>query len=134
MSEKTMLQTVVAVGGSLLTYLFGGWSALLSVLVSFVVVDYITGVLAAALEGKLNSETGIKGIVKKILIFTFVAIGNLLDIAIGSGGSICKNAVIYFFLSNELLSIVENAGRIGLPIPEVLRKAVEILNEKATKE
>lgn len=134
MKEKTLYQSIVAVGGSLLTYLFGGWSALLGVLVSFVVVDYITGVLAAATEGKLNSEIGLKGIGKKAFIFLFVAIGNLADTALGSTGNLFRDAVIYFYLANELLSIIENAGRMGVPVPSILKKAVEIFNSKSEKQ
>lgn len=130
MSGKTLFQSIAAVGGSLVTYLFGGWSALLGVLVSFVVADYITGVLAAATEGKLNSEVGLKGIAKKILIFILVAIGHQIDLALGLGGDLVRDAAIYFYLANELLSILENTGRMGLPIPGVLKKAVEVLNGK----
>lgn len=130
MSSKTLFQSIAAIGGSLLTYLFGGWSALLGVLVSFVVADYVTGVLAAATEGKLSSEVGLKGIAKKVFIFLFVALGNLADTALGSSGNIIRDAVIYFYLANELLSIIENAGRMGVPVPGILKKAVEILNGK----
>lgn len=130
MNTKTVYQSIAAVGGSLVTYLFGGWSALLGVLVSFVIADYITGVLAAFSEKKLSSEIGAKGIAKKVFIFVFVALGNLADVAIGANGNIIRNAVIYFYLANELLSIIENAGRMGVPVPSVLKHAVEILNSK----
>lgn len=129
MRTKEIYQSVLAVCSSLLTYLFGGWSALLGVLVTFVVLDYVTGVLAAAIEGKLNSNIGLKGIAKKISIFVLVAVGHLADIAIGT--DIIMNAVIYFYIANELLSILENIGETGLPIPDVLKNAVESLKGKS---
>jgi len=131
MDYKDILKSIVAVGGSLVTYLLGGWSTLIQILVAFVVIDYVTGVLAAASEGKLNSEIGMKGIAKKVFIFIFVALGNLADTALDMQGNLLRNAVIYFYLANELLSIIENAGRMGIPVPGILEKAVEIFNSKS---
>jgi toxin secretion/phage lysis holin len=119
----------VAVGGSLVTYLLGGWSALVQILVTFVVIDYITGVLAAAIRGKLNSNIGLKGIAKKVFIFVIVACGHLVDGAMGTA-DIVRDAAIYFYMANELLSILENAGEIGLPVPDILKNAIERLKGK----
>lgn len=121
--------TMTALGG-LIGYFWGGWSALLGILLSFVVIDYITGFIAAGAEGKLSSEVGFKGIAKKILIFVLVAVGHLLDKALGGQNDMFRDATIFFFLANELLSIIENAGRAGVPIPQILQNAVEILKGK----
>jgi toxin secretion/phage lysis holin len=120
----------MSVIGGIVGYLWGGWSALLGILLAFVVIDYVTGFIAAGAEGKLSSEVGFKGIAKKILIFVLVAVAHLLDEALGGNNDIFRDAVIFFYLANELLSIIENAGRAGLPIPEVLKNAVEILKGK----
>jgi len=127
--ENVYKFSMIALGG-IVGYLWGGWSALLGILLAFVIIDYITGFIAAGAEGKLSSRVGFKGIAKKILIFVLVAVAHLLDEALGGNNDIFRDAVIFFYLANELLSIIENAGRAGLPIPEVLKNAVEILKGK----
>lgn len=122
-------QTIVAAGGALASYLFGEWSALLSVLLTFVVIDYISGVIAAAVDGKLNSHKGWVGIAKKVSIFFIVAVAHLVDTALGDS-HIFRDASIFFYIANEVLSIVENIGRMGVPIPEKLTNAVEVLKGK----
>ena len=129
MDYKDILKSIVAVGGSLVTYLLGGWSALIKILVAFVVIDYVTGVLAAAYHGKLDSNIGLKGIAKKVFIFIIVACGHLVDNAMGTQ-DIVRDAAIYFYIANELLSILENAGEIGLPVPDMLKNAIERLKGK----
>jgi len=126
---RDIFRYIVAIGGSLVTYLLGGWSALIKILVAFVVIDYITGVLAAAIRGKLNSNIGLKGIAKKVFIFVIVACGHLVDGAMGTN-NIVRDAAIYFYIANELLSILENAGEIGLPVPDMLKNAIERLKGK----
>jgi toxin secretion/phage lysis holin len=116
----------VATLGVAANHLWGEWSPLLQVLVLFVLVDYSTGLMASGMEGKLNSKVGFRGIPKKVMIFAMVAIGHAIDRAIGDG-HIFRDATIFFYLSNELLSIIENSGRIGLPVPDVLKRAVEVL-------
>ena len=123
-------QTLLAIGASIATYAFGGWSALLGILLAFVVSDYITGVAAAAKKGELSSNIGLWGIAKKVLIFLIVALGHMVDTALGTA-SIVQDAVIYFYLSNEIISILENAGEIGVPLPPVLEKAIAILKSKS---
>ncbi len=90
----------------------------------------LTSSLAAGVEGSLSSRVGFKAIPKKILIFIMVAIGNLVDQALGGDNNIFRDGVIFFYLANELLSIIENAGRIGLPIPEFIKNAVTVLKGK----
>lgn len=125
-----LFKTGAALGGAIISYLFGGWSQLLGVLLTFVAIDYITGVAAAAIEGKLSSSVGLKGIAKKVFIFVIVAVAHLVDQALGNN-NMFMTAVVFFYLANELLSILENAGRVGLPVPEIIQKAVEILKGKS---
>ncbi|MDR9795210.1 phage holin family protein [Aeribacillus pallidus] len=125
-----IFKTVVSIGGALASYLFGGWSALLGILLAFVAFDYISGIIASATEGKLSSKIGFKAIPKKVMIFVMVAMGNLVDQALGGDNHIFRDGVIFFYLANELLSIIENAGRAGLPIPEQIKNAVDILKGK----
>lgn len=115
--------------GSIVGYLFGGWHTLLQILLVFVAIDYLTGMIAAGYEGKLNSSVGFRGIAKKVMIFAIVAVGHMIDTALGEN-HIFRDAVIYFYLANELLSILENAGRTGLPIPNVIKNAVDVLKGK----
>ena len=129
MDYKDILKSIVAVGGSLVTYLLGGWSALIQILVAFVIIDYVTGVLAAAYHGKLDSNIGLKGIAKKVFIFVIVACGHLVDNTMGTQ-DIVRDAAIYFYIANELLSILENAGEIGLPVPDILKKSIDTLKGK----
>jgi toxin secretion/phage lysis holin len=120
---------IVAGIGVTANHLWGEWSPLLQVLVLFVLVDYSTGLMASAVEGKLNSKVGFRGIPKKVMIFAMVAVGHAIDRALGDG-HIFRDATIFFYLSNELLSIVENSGRLGLPVPDVIKRAVEVLKGK----
>ena len=102
---------------------------MLTILLTFVVLDYITGVAAAAKEGKLNSEVGAWGIVRKVGIFVIVAVAHLVDRALGDA-HLFRDAAIFFYLANELLSMIENTGRLGAPIPPALQRAVEVLRGK----
>lgn len=133
MQAYDWFRPVVAAVGAALSYLFGGWNALLGVLLAFVVADYVTGVMAAAVDGRLNSAVGMRGIAKKVLIFLIVALAHLADTVLGDN-SMIRDAAIFWYLANELLSIVENAGRIGVPIPPAISRAVEILRGKGEAE
>jgi toxin secretion/phage lysis holin len=103
------LQLLFTAIGGYIGWFLGGFDGLVYALVAFVVIDYITGVMVAVLEKKLSSNIGFKGIFKKVLIFTFVGIGHIIDFHIIKNGSAVRTAVIFFYLSNEGLSIVENA-------------------------
>jgi toxin secretion/phage lysis holin len=118
--------------GAVVGFLFGGWSKALILLVSLVVIDYSTGSLASAVEGKLSSRVGFRGIPKKIMIFVMVAVGHLVDTAIGTN-HMFRDATIFFYCANELVSIIENAGRIGLPVPDRLKQTVDILKGRGEK-
>lgn len=115
----------------LLTLMFGEWSALLTILVALVVIDYITGMTAGALDGGLKSKTGWIGIARKVFIFAMVAVAHLIDLLLIESGfestELVMTMVIVFYAVNEILSITENAGRIGLPVPEQIQNAIEIL-------
>ena len=129
---EVIYKTGAAAVGAVVGYLFGGWSELLGILLAFVVMDYVTGVLAASKEGTLRSAVGFKRIPKKVMIFVLVAVGHLIDRAVGTNG-LFRDATIFFYLANELLSIVENAGRMGLPVPEQIQQAVEVLRGKSKR-
>lgn len=123
------IKIAVGLGGGLASFLFGGWSALLQTLVLFIVLDYIFAIIVAATHGELNSKKGFKGIAKKVGILVLVAVAHQVDSILGDG-TLIKDSVIFFYIANELLSILETVGKTNLPIPNVLRKAVETLNSK----
>ena len=127
------LGTTIKVGltglGAFTGYVFGEWGVLMQILTAFVVADYLTGVIAGFIEGRLASKAGFKGIAKKVTIFTLVAVAHFVDKALGQSSAV-QVSVIFFYIGNELISIIENSGRIGLPIPEALKKAVEIFKTK----
>ncbi|WNF36816.1 phage holin family protein [Bacillaceae bacterium IKA-2] len=129
----TNIQYAIAAIGGWLGWFLGGLDGFLYALVAFVVIDYITGVMLAIIEKRLSSEVGAKGIFKKVLIFTLVAIGHIIDSQIIKNGGVIRTAVIFFYLSNEGISILENASRIGLPIPEKLKDILAQLNEGGEK-
>ena len=120
--------------GGWLGYFLGGADGMLIALIVFVALDYVTGVMCAIVDKKLSSAVGFKGIFKKVLIFALVGIGHILDThVIGSGGAM-RTAVICFYLSNEGLSLLENAAHIGLPIPEKLKEILAQLHNRGDKE
>ncbi|UFU00376.1 phage holin family protein [Radiobacillus kanasensis] len=129
---ENLFKILIASGGTIVSYLFGGWSTLLQILMVFIVIDYLTGLMAG--WGKWNSKVGFKGIAKKVMILVLVAVGHAVDTVLGGDSHFIRDAVIFFYLANESLSIIENAGRTGLPIPNVLKKAVETLSEKSESE
>ncbi len=124
------LQIVVAAVGGYIGYFLGGWDGFLYGLVAFVVIDYLTGIMVAILEKRLSSGVGFRGIFKKVLIFSLVAVAHIVDSQLIQAGSAVRTAVIFFYLSNEGISIVENAAKIGLPIPEKLKTVLEQLNKE----
>jgi len=124
-------KAILAVFGIGAAYLFGGWDKLIIALVIFVAADYISGIAAAAYHGKLSSSVGLKGIAKKVFIFIVVALGHVVDQTLGNTNTLIRDAVIYFYLANELLSILENGGKLGAPIPPVITQAIEVLKGKS---
>ena len=124
------IQLVFAMIGGWLGYFLGGYDGLLYALIVFMVVDYITGVMCAIVDKKLSSAVGFKGICRKVLILMLVGIANLLDVQVIGTGSVLRTAVIFFYLSNEGVSLLENAAHLGLPIPEKLKAVLAQLHDK----
>ena len=116
--------------GAFIGLFLGDVDGLIIALVIFAIVDYITGVLAAALEHKLNSEVGFRGITKKVLLFIIVGVANVLDVYVIGSRAVTRTAVCLFYIANEGLSILENSARIGLPIPNKIRLLLEQLKEE----
>ena len=115
-----IIQTICAVLAGIAGFLWGGMDGLLYALVSFMILDYITGCLVAIVKKELSSKIGFKGIAKKVLIMALVAVGHILDTHILGGGAFCRSAVIGFYIANEGISILENAGELGIPLPKKL--------------
>ena len=130
----TTVQVVFAGIGGWLGWFLGGCDGLLYALLAFVVIDYITGIMCAVVDKKLSSAVGFKGIFKKVLIFALVGIGHILDTHVIGSGSVMRTAVIFFYLSNEGVSLLENAAYLGLPIPQKLKSVLEQLHDRAEKE
>lgn len=128
------LQLAFTVVGGWLGYFLGGCDGLILALLLFVVTDYITGVMCAAIDKKLSSSVGFKGIFRKVLIFMLVGIANIIDFHVLKQGSVIRTAVIFFYLSNEGLSLIENAAHLGLPVPEKLKNVLEQLHDKNRKD
>ncbi|MES5938834.1 MULTISPECIES: phage holin family protein [unclassified Bacillus cereus group] len=124
-----LLKAFIVSFGGFCGYSLGGWDTTLKVLGIMEAIDYITGVFAAGFNGELKSKVGFKGIVKKVVLFLLVAADTQADPIMGTNSAI-REATIFFFIGNELLSLLENVGRIGIPLPSALTNAVEILGGK----
>jgi len=133
---KEMLCTVVGIIGSFIAGLLGGWDTALITLITFMAIDYITGLVVAGIfkkspksaNGALESRAGFKGLCRKCMIILFVLIAYRMDIMIGT--DYIRNAVIIAFITNEVISIIENAGLMGVPVPDVIKKGIDILQKK----
>jgi toxin secretion/phage lysis holin len=132
MKIEIPLTMFLSITGSVTSYMFGGWGSLISVLTFMIIIDYITGVIAAGIERKLSSRLGFRGIAQKILIFALISVAHMIDRVIGVEHLI-RDATIFFYIVNEIISIIENAKRAGLPIPEFLIKVIDLLKTKAKK-
>ena len=124
------IQIAFTAFGGFLGWFLGGVDGFLYALIAFTVIDYITGVMCAITDKKLSSSVGFKGICRKVLIFTLVGIGNIVDVYVLGQGGVLRTAVIFFYLSNEGVSIMENSAHLGLPIPEKLKDVLEQLHER----
>ena len=125
---------LVAGVATFFTYVFGSWDLALQVLIVFMILDYGTGVLYAFLNNQLNSEVGFKGLVKKMMILVVLIIGVMVDRILGTGNWVFRTLVAYFYIANEGISLLENVGNIGIPIPNKLRNALEQLNKDEESE
>lgn len=128
------IQFIFTMIGGWLGYFLGGCDGLLIALVMFVVMDYISGVMCAIADKNLSSEVGFKGICRKVLIFILVGIANILDVQVIGTGSVLRTAIIFFYISNEGVSLLENAAHLGLPVPEKLKVVLKQLHDKSDKE
>lgn len=128
------IQLVFTVMGGWLGYFLGGFDGLLYALLVFMAMDYITGVMCAVSDKKLSSAVGFKGICRKVIILMLVGIANLLDAEVIGTGAVLRTAVIFFYLSNEGVSLLENAAYLGLPIPEKLKSILAQLHDRAESE
>ena len=128
------IQLVFAVIGGWLGWFLGECDGLMYALIAFVVADYVTGVMCAVSDKRLSSEVGFKGICRKVLIFVLVGMANILDMHVIGTGCVVRTAVLFFYISNEGVSVLENAGHLGLPIPARLLNVLEQLHEDAEQE
>ena len=130
---NTIQLAFTAVGGWL-GYFLGGCDGLLYTLLAFVVLDYVTGIMCAVADKKLSSAVGFRGLFRKVLIFALVGVGHLLDVQVLGAVGVLRTAVIFFYLSNEGVSLIENAAHLGLPIPAKLKAVLEQLHDRAEKD
>lgn len=128
------IQFIIAGIGGWLGWFLGGCDGLLYALIAFIVADYVTGVMCAIVNKNLSSEVGFKGICRKVIIFTLVGIANILDVQVIGSGSVLRTAVIFFYISNEGVSLLENAAFLGLPIPEKMKTVLEQLHDRSESE
>lgn len=124
------IQAAFTALGGFLGWFLGGADGFLYALIAFVAIDYISGVMCAISDKQLSSEVGFRGICRKVLIFILVGIGNIVDVYVLQNGNVLRTAVIFFYLSNEGISLLENAGRLGLPIPQKLKDILSQLHDK----
>ena len=125
------IQLAFAAVGGWLGYFLGGCDGLLYALIAFVAIDYITGVMCAISDKTLSSEVGFKGICRKVLIFLLVGIGNIIDVQVLGSPGVLRTAVIFFYLSNEGVSLLENAAHLGLPVPDTIKTVLEQLHDRS---
>jgi toxin secretion/phage lysis holin len=121
---------IFAIACTVLTYLFGGWDVALIVLISFMVIDYITGVSVAVISKTLNSETGARGLLKKLSIILMLIVGVLMDRLINDGTWVFRTLVAYFYIANEGISIIENLSMLGVPVPQKIKHILEQLQSE----
>ena len=128
------IQLIFTAIGGWLGWFLGGCDGLLYALIAFVAIDYITGVMCAVIDHRLSSEVGFKGIFKKVLIFLLVGVANILDVQVIGTGCGLRTAVIFFYISNEGVSLLENAAYLGLPVPEKIKTVLEQLHNRSESE
>lgn len=129
----TGIQIAFSAIGGFIGWLLGGFDGFLYALIAFAVIDYITGVMCAIADKSLSSEVGFKGICRKVLIFILVGIGNIIDVYVLGDAGVLRTAVIFFYLSNEGVSLLENSAHLGLPVPDKLKEVLQQLHNKEVK-
>lgn len=128
------LQLALAAVGAWLGWFLGGMDGLVYALIIFVIADYVTGVMCAINDKRLSSEIGFKGICRKIIIFMLIGVANLIDVYVIKSGAMLRTATIFFYLSNEGISLIENAVHLGLPVPEKIKQVLKQLTDNNKKE
>ena len=128
------LQMAIAAVGGWLGYFVGGVDGLMTALLVLMVMDYVTGVMCAVIDRELSSSMGFRGIFKKVLILMLVGVANVVDVHVVGTGSALRGAVVFFYLSNEGLSLLENASHIGLPVPDKLKDVLVQLHNRSDKD
>lgn len=132
---EKVFNTAVAILATFFTYLFGGWDLALKILITFMVLDYVTGVIYAYVIKTLNSEVGFRGLIKKCMILAVLIVGVELDRMLGNGGTwVFRTLVAYFYIANEGISLLENISNLGVPIPNKIKTALEQLNNDEDQE
>ncbi|MBU8789111.1 phage holin family protein [Bacillus sp. FSL K6-0138] len=135
---ETFYKSLIAIAGGGIGFLFGGWSVLLTILSVLVIVDYFSGLFAAGINGEVKSRTGMIGIARKVFIFVMVAVAHMIDLLLIENkiemGFLVMTVTIVFYCINELISITENAGKIGVYVPEPITKAIEVLKQQNKSE
>ena len=124
------VQMAIAAIGGWLGYFLGGMDGLLTALIVFMAIDYVTGIMCAVADKKLSSAIGFKGICKKVLIILLVGVAHIVDLHVVGTGNALRGAVVCFYLSNEGVSLLENAAHLGLPIPEKLKTVLQQLHNR----
>lgn len=130
MSGKEVFNTTIAIAGTVFTYLLGAWDKGLIILVSFMAIDYLTGLISASIQGRINSQIGFKGILRKATIILVLIVAVLLDRLLNDGTWVFRTLVCYFYIGNEGISILENVGKCGVPLPPKLINILEQLKKK----
>ena len=125
------IQLIFTAVGGWLGWVLGGCDGLLYALTAFAAIDYVTGVMCAVTDKRLSSEAGFRGIFKKVLVFLLVGAANILDVHVIGTGCVLRTAIIFFYISNEGVSLLENAAHLGLPVPEKLKEVLEQLHERS---
>lgn len=125
-----IFKNILAVVCTVLSFLFGDMEGLMVALIALIILDYISGVIAAAVEKRLSSEVGARGIAKKIFMLLIVALANIVDINVIGDGHVLKTVTVVFYICNECISLIENAGRIGVPVPKKLLDVLEQLRDR----
>lgn len=128
--NNTIIKNILAAICALLGFVFGDLNGIMIALIALIVMDYISGVLAAAVEKRLSSAVGAKGIAKKVFMLLIVAVANIVDINVIGEGNVLKSVTVIFYIANECISLIENAGRLGVPVPKKLLDVLEQLKNK----
>lgn len=133
--NTVVVQGISGLAGAIFAFAFGGWDDLLSVFLVIIIIDYVTGVLAALKDHTgLNSKIGFWGLTRKALMFIVILIAHQMDILLGQDLGVVRSGAIYFYMANEMISITENYGRLGLPLPNKVTRMITVLKNKDKQE